>query len=133
MVHLAQQQVVWQVWLLVPKGGSFTWWILLALLFGGVGAVPGAAIGGVLGGLLGSFTGASLGANISDSLTGVGQSADKRRQLEIQKARLSGPTKMKGSNKDYDEAVTKLENLLFGDDDRTGDVTGLPPGLRDVE
>jgi|TARA_Y100000310_G_scaffold68416_1_gene63756 hypothetical protein len=107
------------------KGGALLGGSIGAL-FGGVGAVPGAAIGGVLGGLLGSFTGASLGANISDSLTGVGQSADKRRQLEIQKARLSGPTKMKGSNKDYDEAVTKLENLLFGDDDRTGDVTGLP-------
>lgn len=98
----------------------------IGALFGGVGAVPGAAIGGVLGGLLGSFTGASLGANISDSLTGVGQSADKRRQLEIQKARLSGPTKMKGSNDDYDEAITRLENLLFGEDDGIGDVTGLP-------
>ena len=108
------------------KGGALLGGSIGAL-FGGIGAVPGAAIGGVLGGFLGSFTGASLGANISDSLTGVGQSADKRRQLEIQKARLSGPTQMKGANDKYDEAITKLENLLFGDDDdRTGDVTGLP-------
>jgi len=107
------------------KGGALLGGSIGAL-FGGVGAVPGAAIGGVLGGLLGSFTGASLGANISDSLTGVGQSADKRRQLEIQKAKLSGPTKMKGSNDDYDEAITKLENLLFGEVDEGLDSTGLP-------
>lgn len=96
----------------------------IGAFFGGVGAVPGAAIGGFLGGLVGSFGGATLGAGISDKLTGVGQGADSRRQLEIEKDKLSKTTKMRGSNDDYDEAVTKLENLLFGQDG--GNDGGIP-------
>lgn len=105
------------------KGGALLGGSIGAF-FGGVGAVPGAAIGGVLGGLIGSFTGANLGAGISDKLTGVGQSADLRRQLEIQKSKLSETTKMRGSNDDYDEAVTKLESLVIGGEDGNGG--GIP-------
>jgi hypothetical protein len=105
------------------KGGALLGGTIGAF-FGGVGAAPGAAIGGALGGLIGSFTGATLGAGISDKLTGVGQSADSRRQLEIEKDKLSKTTKMRGSNDDYDEAVTKLENLLLGQD--SGNDGGIP-------